>query len=300
MAGKAITSNQLVENQLAAHLLELEKVAKADCLVYVGPLAYGADDDIRDALEAIDNKREKLIFMLQTSGGYAETARRISDTTRHHYKVVDFLVPNSAMSAGTILVMSGDAIYMDYHAVLGPIDPQIEGPDGKLLPALGYVLRYEELLKKAKRGKISQAEMEILLSFDQGELYSYEQSRDLSRALLQEWLVKYKFKDWKVTETRQIPVTPAMKRKRAKEIAKQLNDVKLWRSHGLGINMERLRTILNLKIDDFGSDRSLNAAVRPFHKLFVDYMGRRRYLSALQTRVDYQPLMIGPLMMVSQ
>lgn len=84
-----------------------------------------------------------------------------------------------------------------------------------------------------------------------------------------------------------------MKRKRAKEIANKLNNVTLWRSHGLGINMERLRTVLNLKIDDFGSDRKLNAAVRPFHKLFVDYMGRRRYVSVLQTRVEYQPLMIG-------
>lgn len=180
MPRRATTSNQLVEDQLAAYLLELEKVTDADCVAYVGPLAFGVDDDIRDALEAIDNKREKLIFMLQTPGGYAETARRIADTTRHHYKVVDFLVPNNAMSAGTILVMSGDAIYMDYHAILGPIDPQIEGPNGTLIPALGYVLRYEELLKKAKKGKISQAEMEILLDFDQGQLYSYEQARPLT------------------------------------------------------------------------------------------------------------------------
>ncbi len=30
---------------------------------------------------------------------------------RHHYKCVDFIVPNSAYSAGTVLAMSGDAIY---------------------------------------------------------------------------------------------------------------------------------------------------------------------------------------------
>jgi ClpP class serine protease len=75
-------------------------------------------------LAELSKKRRKLVFVLETPGGYAEVARRISDALRHHYDEVDFLIPSHAMSAGTILVMSGDAIHMDYHSVLGPIDPQ--------------------------------------------------------------------------------------------------------------------------------------------------------------------------------
>jgi hypothetical protein len=291
MATKHIGANQLVEDQLAKHLVELEGILNADCLTYIGPIAFGADDDIRDAVEEIAataGKRNKLVFVLETNGGYAETTRRIADTVRHHYDVVDFLVPSHAMSAGTILVMSGDAIHMDYYSVLGPIDPQIE-VDGKLVPATGYLIRYEKLLGRAKRGKISQAEMEILLTFDQAHLYSYEQARDLSRSLLEEWLCKYKWKDWTETETRKIPVTEAMKRKRAREIASKLNDTKRWNSHGIGITLKQLKDILKLKIDDFGADKQLNPAVRRYHQLLTDYMGKMRHRSAVHTRELYSP-----------
>ena len=44
------------------------------------------------------------------------------------------------MSAGTILCMSGDKIFMDYASILGPIDPQVPTPDtGDYVPALGYL-----------------------------------------------------------------------------------------------------------------------------------------------------------------
>ena len=284
------TSNRVVLSHLHHNLTEIEGQVKADCLYFSGPIAFGADDAIRRAVEDLESKTERLVFLLETPGGFAETTRRISDILRHHYKIVDFLIPSHAMSAGTILVMSGDAIYMDYYSVLGPIDPQIDDKSGGLVPALGYLIRYEELLKKANAGKITTAEMQILLSFDQTLLYAYEQARDLSRSLLEEWLVKFKFKDWAVTETRKKKVTIGMKRRRAKEIANKLNDVKLWNSHGIGINMERLRRDLKLKIEDFGANKSLNERIRRYHDLLTDYMARMGHRSLVHTREDYQPL----------
>jgi hypothetical protein len=272
MPNTFINANQLIETFLQDHLKLIEDVCDADCITFVGPIVFGIDDFIRSAVEGIDKKRPKLAFILETSGGYAETVRRIVDTLRYHYAVVDFIVPSYAMSAGTILVMSGDAIFMDYYSVLGPIDPQVESDDGKLIPALGYLIRYEELLEKANQGQITTAEMEMLLRFDQGRLYSYEQARDLSKTLLEEWLVKYKFKNWNQTETSHTPVTPEMKKNRAREIAAKLNDVKLWNSHGIGINMERLRRELNVKIDDFGASPKLNEGIRNYHRLLSDYM----------------------------
>ncbi len=286
MATRVIGANQLIEERLGQHLMSLERVLRADCLTYVGPIVFGVDDMIRDAVEAVARKREKLVFVLETAGGYAETARRVADVLRHHYRTVDFLIPSFAMSAGTILAMSGDAIHMDYYSVLGPIDPQVES-EGKAMPALGYLIRYEDLLEKARQGGISQAEMEILLSFDQTRLYAYEQARDLSISLLEEWLVKYKFKDWNETETRKVPVTEEMKRQRAQEIANALNDVKRWNSHGIGINMGRLQRDLNLKIDDFGQNQELNGAVRRYHNLLLDYMTKLGLSSAIQTKQGF-------------
>lgn len=189
--------------------------------------------------------------------------------------------------------MSGDAIHMDYYSILGPIDPQIENKDKKLIPALGYLVKYNELLKKANKGKITHAELSILMEFDQGQLYSYEQARDLSISLLVEWLCKYKWKNWNTTETRARPVTDKMKRDRAKEIAKKLNDIKRWNSHGMGINMRQLRDELKLKIDDFGQPKSRRDAIRGYHGLLIDYMSKMRHLSVVHTKSGFSPLIAG-------
>lgn len=114
---------------------------------------------------------------------------------RHHYKEVYFVVPDFAMSAGTILCMSGDKIFMDYSSSLGPIDPQVF--NGKQwVPALGYLDKVEQLLQKAQNGTMTDAELIILQNQDLALLSRYEQARDLTITLLKEWLVTYKFKDW--------------------------------------------------------------------------------------------------------
>ena len=278
-------ANPLIEARLTETLLNIERELGADCLFYKGAIAFGADDRIRDAVEDFTKRRRKLVFILETPGGFAEDARRISDALRHHYREVDFLIPSHAMSAGTILALSGNAILMDYYSVLGPIDPQVPSQDGRQpLPALGYLLRYEDLLAKANRGEAGAAELQILLSFDQGELYAYGQARDLSVALLEEWLAKYKFKNWTVTKTRKVQVTNKMRKDRAIEIAKKLNDIRKWNSHGIGINMQRLRRDLKLYIDDFGRNRALRTAVRSHHTLMLDYSLKMGFESVVQTR----------------
>jgi membrane-bound ClpP family serine protease len=274
----------IVEQQLTVHLGELENKFGSDVLTYVGPIVHSVDDRIKDAVEALRRRKPRLLFVLETNGGFAEVARRVSDALRHHYKMIDYLIPSHAMSAGTILAMSGDSIWMNYYSVLGPIDPQVPGPDGRLIPALGALIRYQELLDKANKGTAGAGDLEILLSFNQAELYSFDQARALSISLLEEWLAKYKFKNWKVTERRGLPVTRAMKKARAREIASNLNDVNRWNSHGIGISMQVLRRELKLKIDDFGKEKALDQCVRQYHKLLVDYKAVTQLASVVHTR----------------
>ncbi len=216
---------------------------------------------------------DRLIVVLTTEGGYIEVVKRIVEVLRRHYKLVDFVVPNYAFSAGTVLVMSGDSIYMDYYSQLGPIDPQVETRQGKNVPALGYLERYDALIRKASKGKLTTPEAQLLIDgFDQAELYKYEQARDLSVSLLEEWLVKYKFKDWKRTKTRKKVVSPKMRTDAASRVGKTLNDTKKWHSHGYGISREILERDLHLQIDDFGADPRTARAVSDYHDLLSDYM----------------------------
>ena len=91
----------IVEEQIDNRIRVLEESLQADALAFLGRIIYGVDDVIRDAIEAIENKRKSLAVILETTGGYIEVTQRIADTFRHHYTRVEFLVPNFAMSAGT-------------------------------------------------------------------------------------------------------------------------------------------------------------------------------------------------------
>lgn len=289
MPSKHHKSNDIIESQLTDRLRTIEDTLGCDAVVFVGPIVHAVADDIREAVEGISEKRNKLAVLLETDGGYVDSARRIAETFRHHYPHVDFIVPGHAMSAGTVLVMSGDNILMDYYSVLGPIDPQIPNEKGKaLVPALGYLLQFERLLEKSKQGQLTEAELAFLLNrFDPGELYQYEQERELSTDLLKQWLVRFKFKDWVVTETQQVPVTQEMRLSRAEEIARSLNNPSRWHSHGRGITMSILRDELKLKIGDFGANRDLNDAIRGYYKLLKDYMEKRNYDIIFHTRACF-------------
>jgi hypothetical protein len=269
-------SNLIIEQQLSERAEAVEQAAKADLLSYIGPMYRPADDQIKDEVEATENRRDTLLVLLETPGGFVDLVERIALIFRHHYARVEFIVPSYAMSAGTVLVMSGDAIHMDYASVLGPIDPQIRAANGAMVPALGYLEQYQRLVKKSAAGTLTTAELAYLMqNFDAAELYQFEQERELSIALLEEWLVKFKFKDWTTTATTQKTVTKRMKTERAKKIGKQLNQTNRWHSHSRGIPMEVLSRDLKLLIEDFGSDANLNTAVRTYYRLLKDYMMRR-------------------------
>jgi hypothetical protein len=283
-------ANHIVEQQLRQHLGELEAIFNADAVTFYGPIYYGIESLIRDAVEARKPKRPRLVVVLETEGGSIEVTQRIADIFRHFYTAgVDFLVPDHAMSAGTVLALSGDSIHMDYFSVLGPIDPQVQNKEGRWVPALGYVHKYNDLIKRAK--KLTAAEITFLVSrFDPGDLYAYEQARDLSEQLLKEWLVKYKFKNWERTETHKRKVTKQMKEKRAKEIAGKLNDTSKWNSHARPLTMEVLRRDINLKIDDFGANDNLNKVVKCYYRLLRDYIAKRASIWAIHTLDEYKPI----------
>jgi hypothetical protein len=186
--------------------------------------------------------------------------------------------------------MCGDEIYMDYFSVLGPIDPQIQ-KDDKMVPALGYLEQFERLVKKSASGTLSTAELAFLLNrFDPAELYMYEQARELSISLLKEWLVKYKFKNWRVTATRRAPVTRSTKVRRAEEIAKALNKIDKWNSHGRGISMQVLRNDLKLLIQDFGENPELRDSIKDYDRLLQDYLATVRQSWIVQTRQQFTSL----------
>lgn len=274
----SLSANTFIEDKLTECNKGLGSNLDSDVLFIQSPIVMGLDDAVRREIEGISKRKRRLSVVLETTGGYVEVTERMADVFRKHYNEIDYIVPNYAYSAGTILCMSGDNIYMDYFSVLGPIDPQVEGPNGNLVPATGYLEKFDELVEKSRNGNITTAELNFMISkFDAAELYAIEPARKQSVTLIKKWLVQYKFKDWKTTETTSQPVTKKMKEERAEKIADTLNDTETWHSHGRGIPMSTLTSPqMKLKIEDFGADKGLNKLVKDYYDLATDYSSKNR------------------------
>lgn len=253
-----------------ARLADIEEMMGADGLTIISPMQDGVEHSIKIAIEGRESRRANLFVVLDTTGGAVEVVERIVRVLRKHYESVKFIIPNRAMSAGTVLAMSGDEIWMDYHSCLGPIDPQLF-VEGYWIPALSYLEQYERLIKKSQQGVLSAAELVLLGKLDLAALHRYELARDLSVELLQRWLATYKFKDWTVTESGGTPVTQAMKEDRASEIARSLSDHTRWRTHARGIDIEVLRE-LKLRIENLDDDPNLKKAVWDYFWFMCSYM----------------------------
>ncbi len=265
-----------LKNQLNIQIGLIEEKLKMDVLSIFGPIMPSLEDDVKEAVEKTQSRTKGIAIIHDTPGGVVEVVERMVKILRHHYKEVVFIIPNRAMSAGTVFALSGDKIYMNYFSCLGPIDPQIEriSVDGqrKLIPALSYVNQYKKLMEKAQSGNLNSVEFSLLKEqFNLSELETFIQAVELTEDLLKTWLVEYKFKNWKVTEASQSKVTIKIKRKRAKEIAGQLSDYTLWHSHSRMIDKETLEKI-GLKINDFSEIEGLEALVNNYYGLLTDFM----------------------------
>jgi ClpP class serine protease len=78
-----------------------------------------------------------LDVVLHTPGGLVLAATQIARAIRAHRSKVTVFVPHYAMSGGTLIAIAADEIVMSRHAVLGPVDPQLEqAPAASLLKVI--------------------------------------------------------------------------------------------------------------------------------------------------------------------
>tara|TARA_R110002111_G_scaffold252026_1_gene316642 strand:+ start:87 stop:950 length:864 start_codon:yes stop_codon:yes gene_type:complete len=282
--------DETIKETLNERLRKIEEYFDADVVFHYGEIHPSLEKSFRDFIEQLKKDaefdRERLVIFLNTPGGSAETVEKMVSVIRFHYKEVYFVVPDYAMSAGTILCMAGDKIYMDYSSSLGPIDPQVY--NGKnWVPALGYLDKVEELISKSANDELTEAEFLILQKIDLAELRSYEMARNLTVALLKEWLVNFKFKNWDTHSSTGQPVTKGEKEDRAEDIANKLSNNSIWHSHGRSIGIETLTSFLKLKIEDYSDNEELRELIRDYNDLICEYILRSGGKAFVHSRVFF-------------
>lgn len=209
--------------------------------------------NIQDILRESDKK--KIDFYIETPGGSGEAAEEIAKFLRKKFEEVNFVIAGEAKSAGTVLVLSGDNIFMTDTGSLGPIDAQIK--IGRSVVSAHDYKEWVDLKREeaAKNGNLNPFDAIMVAQISPGELYGVINSLEFAKDLVKVWLEKYKFKNWKETFTHKIPVTDEMRKKRAHEVAEKFCDHTTWRTHGRSLKIEDLKK--DLLIERIDEDKIL-------------------------------------------
>jgi Serine dehydrogenase proteinase len=195
---------------------------------------------------------ERLDFYIQTLGGFGETVEEIQKFLRNHFKEVYFVVSGVAKSAGTLLALSGDDIFMTETGSLGPVDAQMK-IGRSTISADSYMEWVKQKREEAEKGKLNPFDALMTSQISPGEIGLVNDALNFAKDLAKDWLPKYKFKDWNETEDRKEPVTPNDKVTRANEIVDELVKHSRWRTHGRSLKIQDLDDI-GLKIQNMDVD----------------------------------------------
>lgn len=85
-----------------------------------------------------------IMMILHTPGGLVLAASQIARALKAHPAKKVVVVPHYAMSGGTLIALAADEIIMDPNATLGPLDPQLVGPNGMYMPAPSIIKAVKE------------------------------------------------------------------------------------------------------------------------------------------------------------
>ena len=263
-----------LSNERKSQIKKIQKIRDRPVLIYASdlnknrtPISIDYSDLLlfRDQISEI--KSEKIDFILETPGGSGEIAEDIVNLMREKFKDIAIIIPGTAKSAGTILVMAGDEILMESASTLGPIDAQIISPHGKVFSADALLKGFQKIKSEVKdTGKLNQAYIPMLQGISPGELESAENAKNFAIELVKKWLAYYKFKSWNKHSTNGKGVKEEEKIKRAEEIASQLSNHSHWLTHRRSITIKDLRE-MKLKVTDYSKNKTLHEAINRYYTL---------------------------------
>lgn len=247
--------NQLRNTYLFIYAVDFEKMGIPGLDLSISSSDY---QFIHEILRKAESK--SVDFYIETPGGSGTAAEDIVSFLHNKFNTVNFLIAGEAKSAGTIMAMAADEIYMTDSGSLGPIDAQMR-IGRSTVSASDYINWINDRRTDVQRGiPLSPVDATMIAQITPGEIEGAVNALNFAIDKLKEWLPKYKFRNWKTTETRNCPVTEEYKIQRANEIATAMANHKLWRDHGKSLKIADLEK-LGLKINRVEDDTELEDIV---------------------------------------
>lgn len=253
-----------IDNLRQKYISNLANYTKRNVIVYYSSFLHKPHDvelSITDrdmnAFMAVMQKLDAdkgLDLVLHTPGGSLTAVEAIVSYIRGKFGTdVRAIVPQIAMSAGTMLSCSCKEIVMGEHSTLGPIDPLIGGISCQAV--------LDEFNLAVQRAKNDPASIPVWAAFVQkyppGFLIECLNALNLSSEVVKEWLQTGMF--YKNRKNKKII---------ADRIVSELNNHQKQKTHGRHITKSLCKKI-GLKIVDLESDPNLQDAVLSVHHSFM-------------------------------
>lgn len=223
-------------------------------LSYSGQQLDIRDDDMNGFMTAVHklNCKKGLDLILHTPGGSPGAAEGIISYLRAKFdNDIRIIVPQLAMSAGTLMACAGKEIIMGRHSSLGPIDPQFNG-----IPAYSIIDEFNEAKKDLAANPANFMYWKIKLEqYPAAFVKMAIDAIDLSSELATEWLNSCMFKG----ENEEAKI---------KKIVERLNEHKKSKIHGRHFDIDTCKN-MGLKIVDLEKDSDLQDAVLSVHHAFM-------------------------------
>ena len=212
-----------------------------------------------------------LDLILHTSGGSPTAAEGIVNYLHAKFgRDIRIVVPQMAMSAGTMLACSAKSIVMGKQSCLGPIDPQYGG-----VPAYNIKAEYEDAKANLDATPNSRTYWELQLSrYPSAFYYTVCDGIELSGILTGEWLVKYMFGSLSRTEAFE----------KTKQILAMLNNNN--KSHSRHFGIERCKQ-LGFVVEDLEDDNDLQDAVLSVHHAFTITFDKERHAKIIMNHLGH-------------
>ena len=214
------------------------------------------------------DRTKGLDLILHTPGGLTAATESLVDYLHNMFgNDIRAVVPQLAMSAGTMIACSCKSILMGKQSNLGPIDPQL-GP----LPAHGIVEEFKRAHNEIKTAQINAimnpndpaaiAEVNTRIALWQPIVAKYspaligecEKNIEWSETMVKDWLTRNMLSD----------LAPDVLERVRGVIMKELADHKVSKSHGRHIPMQKCIDI-GLKIEKLEDDQTLQDLVLSVH-----------------------------------
>ncbi len=222
------------------------------------PNSYNAsihDDDKNGLMAAVHglDRKNGLDLILHTPGGDLAATESIVDYLRSMFgNDIRAIIPQIAMSAGTMIACSAKEIVMGKQSNIGPIDPQFGG-----IPAHGVIEEFDKAVEEVKRDPASTPIWQTIVSkYHPTFLGDCEKAIKLSTEMVTNWLISGMFSGESGAQDK------------ANKIVQILNNHEDTKTHARHIHIKQAID-MGLKIIPLEEDQELQDLVLTVHHAYM-------------------------------